>query len=371
MKILVTGGAGLIGSHIADLLLKEGFDVKILDKLELPTHRNGKPGYISKDIEFIEGDVTKKADLFKALEGVKVIFHEAATGGFTPEASKYVINNSLGTAALFEAIREKNLPIDKIIVASSVAVYGEGAYSCPEHGVFYPAMRAISQLENRKWEVACPVCGADTFSHPTGEDKPVSPESVYSVSKYDQERSALILGKLFRIPTVALRYFVTFGPRQSIYNPYTGVCSIFATQILNDKPPLLFEDGLQTRDFVFVEDIARANLLVMKQEKADFGVFNVGSGRAISIRDVAQTLIKKLGKKVSPLLADEFRPLDVRHIQADISKISKIGYKPFVTFEKGIDKYLEWIEKQGTIEDYFSAAREELKKAGIIRSGNA
>ena len=368
MKVLVTGGAGLIGSHIVDLLLREGYEVKILDNLELPTHRNGIPDYIPKDTEFIKGDVIKEPDLVKALKGVEVVFHQAATGGFTPQVSKYIIANSLGTARLFEVIRDRNLPIQKIIVASSVAVYGEGAYLCPEHGIFNPPMRNIVQLEKRRWEVECPICHRVSAPLAVKESKPVSPEAVYSITKYDQERLALVLGKLYRIPTVALRYFVTYGPRQSIHNPYTGVCSIFATQIVNKKPPLLFEDGLQTRDFVFVEDVARANLLVMKEKEADFGVFNVGSGKAITIREVAETLIGKLNKDVQPLITNEFRPQDVRHIVADITNISQLGYSPSISFEQGIDRYLEWIERQGKVEDYFSAAREELKKAGIIRS---
>ncbi|GFP28014.1 NAD-dependent epimerase/dehydratase family protein [Candidatus Hakubella thermalkaliphila] len=368
MKVLVTGGAGMIGSHIVDLLLREGYEVKILDNLELPTHRNGMPDYIPKDAEFIKGDLTRKIDLVRALEGVAVIFHQSATGGFTPQVSKYVIANSLGTARLFEVIRDRNLSIQKIIVASSVAVYGEGTYLCPEHGIFYPTMRSIAQLEKRRWEVECPLCQRVSVPQPVKESKPVSPETVYSITKYDQERLALVLGKLYKIPTVALRYFVTYGPRQSIHNPYTGVCSIFATQIANNKAPLLFEDGLQTRDFVFVEDVARANLLVMKEKKADFKVFNVGSGKAIAIREVAETLINKLNGDVQPLITNEFRPQDVRHIVADITDISQLGYSPSVSFEQGIDRYLEWIERQGKVEDYFSAAKEDLKKAGIIRS---
>ena len=370
MKALVTGGAGFIGSHIVDLLLKNGYEVRILDNLELPTHLNGKPSWIPEEAEFLKGDVRNEADIQKALEGVDFIFHEAATGGFTPEISKYVDNNSLGTAKMIEMIIKKDYPIKKMVVASSIAVYGEGKYKCPEHGIVYPDVRPISQLLRAEWEVKCPICKSILTPLPTDEDTPVSPEKVYSITKYDQERLFITLGRDYGIPSVALRYFVTYGPRQSIFNPYTGVCSIFSTRILNSKPPIIYEDGNQSRDFVYVGDVATANLLVAKSQKANYEVFNVGTGNPITILDVASTLSKKYGKDVEPMLRGEFRSGDVRHMVADITKIKKLGFEPKHTFEQGIQKYIDWIKSKGKVQEYFSDAEILLKKMGVIMQTN-
>jgi dTDP-L-rhamnose 4-epimerase len=329
------------------------------------------PDYVAKEAEFVHGDMRSESDLRRALNGVQVIFHEAATGGFTANISRYVETNSLGTARMLELIREQGLPVQKIIVASSIAVYGEGKYRCSEHGVRYPELRPISQLEQGDWEVKCPSCGQRLVPLPIDETAPVSPGPPYSISKYDQERLVLNFGKAHSIPSVALRYFVTYGPRQSISNPYTGVCSIFSTRILNGLPPVVYEDGHQTRDFVFVEDVARANLLALDSKEADYRVLNVGTGRPISILSLAETLIRLYGKDLEPVTKGEFRPGDVRHIAADIGQIQTLGFEPHYSLEEGLHKYIEWIESKSSVKEYFSDAERALKAAGVVRTTRA
>ena len=334
MKVLVTGGAGLIGSHIVDKLLAKNHEVKILDNLEEVTHLHGKPAYIPKEAEFILGDMRNYSNLEKALKDVDIIFHEASFGGFTPDIEKYVDSNSLGTARMFEVIIQKKLPIKKIIVASSGSVYGEGMYLCSEHGIIYPKQRELKDLKNKEWEMKCPTCRKEATPIQTDEDKPLDPQAIYSITKYDQERMTLLLGKQYDIPVTALRYFVTYGPRQSLTNPYTGIFSIFSTRILNNLPPIIHEDGLQTRDFIFVEDVADANILAMENPKANQEVFNVGTGKAHSVKYLAEELIRSYNKDLSPKNSGSFREADVRHIIPDTSKIRNIlGFEPKYTFD--------------------------------------
>ena len=368
MNILVTGGAGFIGSHIVDLLLRDGHAVRILDNLEQPTHQDGVPAYLPADAEFLEGDVRNEDDLKRALTGIEVVFHEAATGGFTPNISTYVDSNILGTARLLEVIRRERIPLKKMIVASSMGIYGEGKYACSTHGACHPQVRPESQLAEKRWEVECPTCRAPLRPLPTDEETSPRPERAYSISKLAQERLILSTGMEFGIPAVALRYFLTYGPRQSLLNPYTGVCSIFSTMILNGVPPMIFEDGRQTRDFVFVEDVARANLLVMEDPRADFHVYNVGTGSAVSIRDVVDTLARHYGTSVAPRVGERYRLGEVRHLVADIRPLRQLGFEPRVTFQEGIQRYVEWIASQGDVRDYFTAAEEHLKGSGVIRS---
>ena len=254
-RALVTGGAGLIGSHVADLLLREGWKVRVLDNIEPQTHRNGKPSWIAADVDFREADLRDRQTIAEALDGIDVVFHQAAYGGYMPEIGKYVEVNSFGTAQMIEVIREQRLPIQKIIVASSQAVYSEGAAACPTHGLVFPEVRPLEQLRSGDWTVHCPICDGSTESVPTPERAPIGGETVYGLTKVDQEKLTLLCGKQMGIPTVALRYSCTYGPRQSIFNPYTGVIAIFFTRLINNLPPVLYEDGEQTRDFIHIDDI--------------------------------------------------------------------------------------------------------------------
>jgi len=365
-RALVTGGAGLIGSHLVDLLLREGWTVRVLDNLEPNTHRRGRPPWINEEAAFVRGDVRDRDMVIAALDQIDVVYHQAAYGGYMPEISKYVHVNSLGTALLLEVIREKNLPIKKVIVASSQAVYSEGAGKCSKHGLVFPSVRPVEQLRKGDWEVHCPICGSVTTSVPTPESAPVGGETVYGLTKVDQEKLVLLWGKQVGIPTVALRYSCTYGPRQSIFNPYTGVIAIFCTRLLNNLPPVLYEDGEQTRDFSFVDDIARANLLAAESDKLDGVPANVGSGHGVSIREVAEIVSTALEINLEPEARGEFRPGEMRHLTSDTAQVRSIGYKPNVDLAEGIARYIDWIRTQSDIREYFSEAEAILRSKGIV-----
>jgi dTDP-L-rhamnose 4-epimerase len=365
-RALVTGGAGLIGSHLSDLLLEEGYRVRILDNLEPQTHRKGRPPWIPAEAEFLDADVRDRDALRAALEGVDVVFHQAAYGGYMPEISKYVHVNSFGTAQMLEIIRDENLPVRKVVVASSQAVYREGAATCPEHGLVFPEARSAEQLVAGDYVVHCPVCGAPTTPTETPEEAPTGGETVYAITKVDQERLVLTWGRQTGIPAVALRYSCTYGPRQSIFNPYTGVIAIFATRLLNGEPPVLYEDGEQTRDFCYVEDVARANLLVAATDALDGLPVNVGSGRATTIREVAEIVAGVLDVSIEPVVRGEVRPGEMRHLISGISRARSIGFEPRVDLAEGIRRYLEWIRTQGDVRDYFAEAEQILREKRIV-----
>src|SRR2546423_1611224 len=365
-RALVTGAAGLIGSHIVDLLVHEGWQVRGLDNFEPQTHRRGRPPWINEKVEFIEGDLRDRGTMTAALDAVDVVFHQAAYGGYMPEITKFVHVNSFGTAQMLEVIREKKLPIKKIIVASSQAVYSEGAGNCPKHGLVFPSVRPVEQLQKGDWEVHCPICGEITKSAATPENAPVGGETVYGLTKVDQEKLVLLWGKQVGIPTVALRYSCTYGPRQSIFNPYTGVIAIFCTRLLNNLPPVLYEDGKQTRDFSFVEDIARANLLAAETDVLDGLPVNVGSGKGVTVREIAQRVSDALGIRIAPEINGEFRPGEMRHLISGADTIRAAGYAPQVNLAEGIDRYLDWIRSQSDVRDYFSEASETLRNKGIV-----
>jgi dTDP-L-rhamnose 4-epimerase len=374
-RALVTGGAGLIGSYLVDLLQEQGWAVRVLDNLEPQTHRDGKPPWLRAAIwngaEFVEGDLRNRELVESALNGIDVVFHQAAYGGYMPEISKYVAVNSLGTAQLLEIIREKNLGIRKIVVASSQVVYPEGAGECPQHGLVFPALRPVEQLRRGDFSVRCPVCESPTKSVPTPESAPVSGETVYAITKVDQEKLVLAWGRQVGIPTVALRYSCTFGPRQSIFNPYTGVIAIFCTRLLNNLRPVIYEDGEQTRDFSFVEDIAQANLLAAVSDQLDGKAVNVGTGRAVTVRQVADMISDALEIRLAPIMNREFRPGEIRHLISDTTLIRRAGYTPVVSLEQGIEQYLKWIRQQGSVKDYFAAAELILRQKGILQKVNA
>jgi dTDP-L-rhamnose 4-epimerase len=367
-RALVTGGAGLIGSHLVDLLIREGWTVRILDNLEPNTHKFGKPAWVNARAEFRQGNVQDYDTMRDALTDIDVVWHEAAYGGYMPEMAKYVLVNSFGTAQMLEIIRDHNLPVRKVIVASSQAVYSEGAAHCAEHGDVFPLLRPAEQLRAGDFSVHCPGCGKPTMSIPTPEAAPVGGETVYGLTKVDQEKLVLLWGKQTGIPTVALRYSCTYGPRQSLFNPYTGVIAIFCTRLLNRREPILYEDGGQTRDLCFVEDIARANLLVAETDKLDGLPVNVGSGRAASVAEIAKIIAGKLGIDIAPLARGEFRPGEIRSLISDIGRIRTIGYEPQVLLEEGIGRYLDWISTQGAIDDYFASAEAGLRAKGIVQS---
>ena len=370
LNILVTGGAGFIGSHLVDALVERGHRVRVLDALVSQVHGDEAPRYLNPAAEFIQGDVCD-ADLVRtALHDVDVVFHKAAEVGVGQsmyEIVRYVRANDLGTAVLLEEMSRAGNRIHKLIVASSMSIYGEGAYECPKCGRVNPQLRSVEQLLAREWDFTCPACGAPLLPIPTAEDKPLFPTSVYAISKQDQEQFCLNVGRAYKIPTVALRYFNVYGPRQALSNPYTGVCAIFSGRLLNDQVPMIFEDGEQTRDFVHVSDIVQANLLALESDAADFGTFNIGTGRAISIRDIARMLANHLGKNIEPEIVGKYREGDIRHCVADISRArAQLGYEPRVTLEQGIPELIEWVKEQQAETDSKKATA-ELEQRQLVR----
>ena len=346
-NILVTGGAGFIGSHLVDALVERGHRVRVLDALVEQVHGDVGPQYLNPNAEFLRGDVCDLDLVNRALEGVDVVYHKAAEVGVGQsmyEISRYVRANDLGTAVLLEAIVKRRPQVQKLVVASSMSIYGEGAYSCDNCGPVQPKLRALPQLLNRDWDLDCPQCGSKVKPVPTTEDKTLIPSSVYAISKQDQEQFCLVVGRAYEIPVVALRYFNVYGPRQALSNPYTGVCAIFSGRLLNDQPPMVFEDGEQTRDFVHVSDIVQANLLALETERADYHALNIGTGFPISISDIALMLARGLNKEVGPEVTGKYREGDIRHCVADISRArTLLGYEPKVKLADGIPELLDWV----------------------------
>lgn len=370
-NVLVTGGAGFIGSHLVDALVERGHRVRVLDALVSQVHgENAAPAYLNSAAEFIEGDVCDREVVDRALEGIDVVFHEAAEVGVGQsmyEIHRYVRANDLGTAVLLEAVLARRPQIRKIVVASSMSIYGEGAYTCDTCGPMAPQLRPVSQLLERRWEVECPKCGKNLSPAPTTEEKPLFPTSVYAVTKQDQEQFCLAVGRSYGIPAVALRYFNVYGTRQALSNPYTGVCAIFSARLLNGNRPLIFEDGEQTRDFVHVSDIVQANLLALETDRADYQALNVGTGVSTSIRTVCRLLAEGLGVDLEPEIVSKYREGDIRHCVADISKAkSLLGYQPQVSLERGIPELLSWVRAQAA-KDQVASATAELESRQLVR----
>lgn len=368
--ILVTGGAGFIGSFLVDALIAQGHKVRIFDNLEPQVHPGGKkPEYLNPDAEFISGDVTDSAALRAALADVDTIFHEAAMVGVGQsmyQIRRYVHANTLGTANLLDLLVNTEHRVKKLLVASSMSIYGEGSYTCAKCGPVHPPVRPDRQMQKGDFEVHCPSCDAILTPHGVAETKPLEPTNIYAITKKDQEDMALTTGKAYGIPAVALRYFNVYGPRQSLSNPYTGVAAIFMSRIKNDHAPLIFEDGSQSRDFVSVHDIVQANLLAMGSTAADYENFNVGTGKQVSIKQVADILLRLYGKQINSAVNGKFRKGDIRHCFSDITKIKNaLGYSPKVGFEQGMQELIAWAATAEAV-DKVEQATKELEKKGLI-----
>jgi dTDP-L-rhamnose 4-epimerase len=368
-QILITGGAGFVGSHLADGLLKVGHQVRILDDLTPQVHPLGRPDYLSKDIELISGDVRDPNRLKEALAGVDVVYHFAATVGVGQsmyEIARYMSVNTQGTAELLQATLDSKRPLEKLIVASSMSIYGEGRYTCSACGrQAAPPVRSTDQLKSGQWDLCCDVCRGVLLPLPTPETKPSEINSIYALSKRDQEEICLIYGRTYGLPVTALRFFNIYGTRQALSNPYTGVAAIFASRILNNQAPLVFEDGEQMRDFVSIHDIVRANILAMDQPASNGEVINIGGGKPITIRTVAEILTRSLGKDVEPMITNKYRAGDIRHCFADLSKAHRLlGYEPQVDYEEGFKELAEWLGEQQA-EDKAETMLQELTLFGL------
>ena len=451
MRVLVTGGAGFIGSHTVDALLEKGHEVRILDNLQKPVHLKGKPAWVPADAEFVLGDVRDKEMWVRCLEGVDAVYHFAAYQDYLPDFSTFFHVNAVGTALLYEVAVEKRLKLDKVVVASSQFVQGEGLYRClscekvrrleggeekkirgeegervrraeggeekkirgeegekvgsKEDGVFRGMIRPEAQLKRGQWEMLCPECGEAGEWQWTPESY-VSPPNAYAMAKYSQEMQALTFGRRYGIPSVALRYSIVQGPRQSFYNAYSGACRIFSLNYYFDKAPTVYEDGMQCRDFVNIHDVVRANLMALEDNRMNYGVFNVGGGRAYSVLEFAgivreeveklrrleeQKIRRAEDKKVRKRSADfaDFRRLnekegmlpeakvpglyrfgDTRNACSDISKIRALGWEPRYTPVDSVREYVNWLYEQDNVEDILEYAMRTMKNMNVVRSAD-
>lgn len=367
-SVLVTGGAGFVGSHLVDALLRAGHKVRVFDNLTPQVHGNQVPDYLSPGAELVIGNLCDEAAVHYALEGIEIIFHLGAAVGVGQsmyEISRYVQVNTLGTAVLLQEILNGKNKIEKLVLASSMSIYGEGKYLCESCEEVAPPLRTAEQLRRKEWEPLCPECGATLKPAPTDESKPLQCSSIYALSKKDQEEMCLLYGRTYGLPVVALRYFNIYGARQALSNPYTGVAAIFASRLLNNKAPLVFEDGQQMRDFVCVDDVVQANLLAMERSSADGMALNIGSGRPISIREVALTLSTALGTTGAPELTGKYRAGDIRHCFANISSAQRLlGYEPGFSFREGVKDLVAWLRRQQPA-DRAAEATAELSYYGL------
>lgn len=368
-NILVTGGAGFIGSFLVDRLIELNYKVRILDNLEEQVHFGEKPAYLNKDAEFIRGDVRHYSDLKKAIKEVDAIFHLAAAVGVAQsnyQIKKYVESNIGGVANLLDLLVNTKHRVKKIIGISSMTGYGEGNYRCAKCGIVRPPLRDVDQRRKKDWHLYCPNCGKIIKSVATDENALDFPNSIYGLSKTVQQNMLLMLSKIYHIPTVILRGFNVYGPRQSLSNPYTGVTAIFISRLKNNQPCVIYEDGLQTRDFISVHDIVEAFFMALENDKADYQMFNIGSGKGTTILKVAQILSKLLGKTGLIQVNQEFRKNDIRHCFADITMVRKLlNWQPKVGLEEGLKELVEWSVTQQA-EDKFSQAQKELKQKSLI-----
>ncbi len=373
-QILITGGAGFVGSHLADGLLQAGHQVRILDDLSPQVHSqldpSGRPGYLSPDVELILGDIRDPNRMRDILRGVDVVYHFAATVGVGQsmyEISRYMSVNTQGTAELLQAMLDARHTPEKLIVASSMSIYGEGRYACSQClAEATPPVRPLAQLKAGRWDLTCDICTGILKPLPTNESKPSEINSVYALSKRDQEQLCLIYGRNYDLPVTALRFFNIYGTRQALSNPYTGVAAIFASRLLNNQPPLVFEDGEQMRDFVSIHDIVRANILAMERPESNDQVINIGCGTPITIRRVAEILARALGKQhLAPVITNKYRAGDIRHCYADLSRATELlGYEPQVTHEEGFQELAEWLASQQA-DDKAETMLKELSAYGL------
>ncbi|MHA1268779.1 MAG: SDR family NAD(P)-dependent oxidoreductase [Candidatus Helarchaeota archaeon] len=371
-KILVTGGCGFIGSHLVDKLLEKDYYVRILDNLDAQVHGKDrkKPDYLNDRAELIIGDIRSPEDVKKAIQDIDIIFNLASAVGVGQsmyQIKHYIDVNTHGTSNLMDIIVNSENCVKKIIVASSMSIYGEGAYYCEkEDKIIFPRIRAIENLKKHEWELKCPNCGNTLRPIPTNEEKPLYSNSIYAQSKRHQEEITLLIGKTYNIPAVALRFFNVYGTRQALSNPYTGVCAIFSSRILNNNPPIIFEDGNQTRDFIFVDDIVQSLILAMQKSAANYNYYNVGTGNPISILEVAEILINLIKPNLKPIIKNQFRKGDIRHCYPDISKIKRdLNFNPKSNFQTGIGAIIPWIKSQTNVKDSLEQSLLELNKKGL------
>lgn len=371
-NVLVTGGAGYIGSHLVDALVTRGYAVTVLDSLEPQVHRSGTwPSYANPRAAYVQGDVRDRAVFEPLVVAADAVVHFGAAvsvGQSMYQVDRYVDVNTRGTALLLDILVNARHDVRKVIVASSIGVYGEGAYRCATHGAVAPTIRPEAQLAARDWEQHCPACHAHVDSVPTPEDKALYRDNIYSMTKYHQEEMVLLIGKTYGIPAVAPRFFNVYGPRQSLSNPYAGVAAIWLSRLLNGKPPVVFEDGGQLRDFVSIHDVVDCLVRMLETSGADYLPVNVGSGETVTILEIARLLNRLLGTDIEPLVTQTGRTFDIRHNTADITRAREaLGFAPRVSLEDGFSELIAWAKTTPDVAvDFFDRALDELRQKGLL-----
>jgi dTDP-L-rhamnose 4-epimerase len=370
--VLVTGGAGYIGSHLVDALVAREYRVTVLDNLEPQVHRSGTwPSYANPKARYVKGDVRDRSVFEPLVLASQAVVHFGAAvsiGQSMYQIDRYVDVNTRGTALLLDILVNTKHKVEKVLVASSIGVYGEGAYTCATHGAVAPTIRPEQQLAARDWEQHCPQCGKHATSIPTPEDKALYRDNIYSMTKYHQEEMVLLIGKTYGIPSVAPRFFNVYGPRQSLSNPYAGVAAIWLSRLLNGKQPVVFEDGGQLRDFVSIHDVVDCLILMLEKPGADYLPVNVGSGQTVTILEIANILRRLLGSSIEPQITQSGRKFDIRHNTADITRAREtLGFAPKVTLDQGFSELIEWAKTTPDVAvDFFDKALQELQDKGLL-----
>ena len=370
MKILVTGGAGFIGSHTCDRLLELGHEVVVLDALTQPVHRSGRPAYLSPGVDFYQGDTRNRDLLTNLLRRVDAVYHFAAYQDYLPDFSQFSDVNVVSTALLYEIIVGERLDLARVVVASSQSAMGEGLYLCPVDGEQVPDMRPEKALAAGQWDIPCPPCGGPLEMQVTPE-RISNPQNAYGMSKLSEEMVAINLGRRYGIPTAALRYSIVQGPRQSVYNAYSGACRIFCLSYLLGSPPTLYEDGGAIRDYVNVDDVVDANVLVLEDDRAAGRVFNVGGGQAVTTREFANVVMRHYGSDVPAMVTGEYRFGDTRHIFSDISALRALGWEPKRTPAESVAAYAEWLEDMDGLDGVLAEANTRMRALGVVRKAEA
>jgi dTDP-L-rhamnose 4-epimerase len=370
MKILVTGGAGFIGSHTCDRLLSLGHEVVVLDALTRPVHRDGHPALLSPDADFYEGDTRNRDLLTNLLRRVDAVYHFAAYQDYLPDFSKFSDVNVVSTALIYEIIVAERLDLARVVVASSQSAMGEGLYWCPRDGEQLPGMRPESALAASQWEVPCPVCGGELEMRSTPE-RVSNPQNAYGMSKLAEEMVAINLGRRYGIPTVALRYSIVQGPRQSVYNAYSGACRIFCLSYLLGRAPVLYEDGGAIRDYVNIDDVVDANVLALTDDRAAGRVFNVGGGTAVTTREFSDIVMRQYGSAQPGLVTGEYRFGDTRHILSDIGALRSLGWEPRRTPAESVAAYAAWLEGMDGLDGVLAEAETKMRALGVVRKAGA
>ena len=373
-NILITGGAGFIGSRLCEKLFDQGNNITVLDNLSEQIHGNGESFLFNKikdKCTFIKGDVRDKNDWAHAIKNQQIIIHLAAetgTGQSMYEVEKYTNVNVIGTSHMLEILANSNHNVKKIIVASSRSIYGEGKYNCKTHGVQYPSKRKEEDMKKGEFNPKCSMCNSTLNLLPTDEQSKIHPSSIYGINKQQQEQMVMLMGESLSIAPVAFRYQNVYGPGQSLSNPYTGILSVFSTRILNGNNLDIYEDGEETRDFVYIEDAVDATILGMEKEEANGNIFNVGSGVSTRVLDVANTLKRLYNSEINITVSGKFRLGDIRHNFADLSKSKDIlGFTPKYNFERGITEFVNWVKTQEVMEDKYEKSIQQLKNKGLIK----